>query len=178
MTSNSNETDTRRHVLVTDLDGTLIPLDGHDQNRIDLQTLAAELHEHEVTLVFSTGRHFDSVSHAIGQHHLPIPDWVICDVGTSLFESKAGGGFEPVAAYESHLDELIAAMPIVGLREALGPVRGLRVQENEKQGRHKLSYYADAESLGTQVQDIQCLLDRTNAPTRLFIVSIRSTALG
>ena len=56
---------TSGHVLATDLDGTLIPLDGNQQNQSDLQTLAAELERNDVTLVFVTGRHFESATRAM-----------------------------------------------------------------------------------------------------------------
>ena len=64
--------DTRR-VLATDLDGTLIPLAGIEQNEFDLRTLASQLEQQRVMLVFVTGRHLASVVGAIQQFQLPPP---------------------------------------------------------------------------------------------------------
>lgn len=153
-----------RRVLATDLDGTLIPLDGDQQNRSDLETLATRLVENDVAIVFVTGRHLNSVMEAIQEFHLPQPGWIICDVGTSLHERGVSGDFEPVTAYWRHQDEIIASMPISELRERLISLEGLRLQEQEKQGRFKLSFYANAAQMDELAARIQKLLDQTNAP--------------
>jgi HAD superfamily hydrolase (TIGR01484 family) len=151
-------------VLATDLDGTLIPLAGNQQNRADLRTLADELKRHRVTLVFVTGRHFESVTDAIEQFELPQPHWVICDVGTSIYQRLAAGRFEPLEAYGSHQDKIIAGMPLRTLRENLQSIDGLRLQEEKKQGQFKLSYYVDADQIDNLVRLIQQEVDGTNAP--------------
>ena len=154
----------RRRVLATDLDGTLIPQEGNRQNREDLQVLTSQLHLCNVTLVFVTGRHLDSVRAAIDESHLPQPDWIICDVGTSLFRRCDAEAFEPVEAYWQHQDEIVRSMPISSLRDRLASIEELRLQEQEKQGRFKLSFYADATNLESLVRRIQQDLDRTGSP--------------
>lgn len=153
-----------RRVLATDLDGTLIPLDGDQENRSDLETLASRLVENNVSLVFVTGRHLDSVVQAIDELHLPKPEWIICDVGTSLYQCDDRGTFEPVEAYWHHQDEIIAAMPISALRQRLTAIEGLRLQEQEKLGRFKLSYYVDAAKIDALVATIRHDLDSAGAP--------------
>jgi len=152
------------HILATDLDGTLIPLEGNQQNRDDLEALTAQLRLRHVTLIFVTGRHLDSVRAAIDEFRLPQPDWIICDVGTSLFRRCDPETFEPVDAYRQHQDEIVRALPINALREQLKSIEGLRLQEQEKQGRFKLSFYADAANLDSLVSQIQQDLDRSTAP--------------
>lgn len=154
----------RRRVLATDLDGTFIPLEGDAQNRSDLRTLTEHLAHHHITLTYVTGRHFESVAGAIEQFQLPQPNWIICDVGTSIFERTESGVFAAVEAYQQHQMRIIAARPIATLRERLEPIEGLRLQENEKQGRFKLSYYADAAELDRHVHRIQRELDNISAP--------------
>lgn len=154
----------RHQVLATDLDGTLIPLVGDEQNRADLRTLARELKNNGITLGFVTGRHLASVLRAIQEFRLPLPDWIICDVGTSLFESSESGDFRPIGAYEEHLQERISAMPLGALRELVEPIRGLRLQEPEKQGRFKLSFYTDAAELEQLVRLLKIELERSVAP--------------
>lgn len=155
---------TDRHILATDLDGTLIPLPGNQRNRADLDTLARQIRERGVTLVYITGRHFASASLAIEQFGLPQPDWLISDVGTSVFRRETSGRFAAVADYQQHQDRIIAPLPINELRQRLESVPGLRLQEMEKQGRFKLSFYADAERLDGLVAEIQQQLDQTDAP--------------
>ncbi|TWT76114.1 Malto-oligosyltrehalose trehalohydrolase [Posidoniimonas polymericola] len=157
-----------RRALATDLDGTLIPLDGNAQNQRDLRALGERLKSGGVGLVFVTGRHFSSVQQAMGEHHLPTPEAIICDVGTSVFEGGGDGRFQPVQAYAQHLGEIIAPMPIGELRSRLESIEGLRAQEDEKQGPFKLSYYADADALPGLAERVQRLLDQWDAPYSLI----------
>ncbi len=152
------------HVLATDLDGTLIPLEGNQRNREDLRFLAEEVRRDDLTLVFVTGRHLESILHAIQANGLPVPEWIISDVGTSLWRREAESRYAPVEAYADHQDEIIASMPRAELQERLASIDGLWLQEEEKQGRFKLSYYVDAtqvEELATRVQQV---LDKDEAP--------------
>lgn len=163
-TQDNNRPHVTQQILATDLDGTLIPLAGNEQNQSDLETLTDQLGEHGVTLIYITGRHFASASEAIGQFGLPQPDWLICDVGTSIFLRQDSGTFIPVEDYLNHQDRIIAALPMDGLRRQLQDLSGLRLQEPEKQGRFKLSFYADAAQLHEVVVRIQQKLDETAAP--------------
>ncbi|QDT42579.1 Malto-oligosyltrehalose trehalohydrolase [Gimesia alba] len=164
MKPNQPAVSSRGHVLATDLDGTFIPLEGNTQNRSDLQTLTSQFAAHDISLIFVTGRHFESVVAAITEFQLPEPEWIICDVGTSIFQRQTSGEFTPVSAYQDYQDQIIAAMPIATLRERLQSIPGLRLQEEEKQGPFKLSFYADATELDKLVEQIQADLDQTQAP--------------
>jgi maltooligosyltrehalose trehalohydrolase len=150
-------------VLATDLDGTLIPLTDQPRNRTDLRILADELPAHGVQLVFVTGRHFTSVENAIEVHDLPSPAWIICDVGTSIFRSL-NGGYEPIEAYRDHLDKTTNTMPIDELGSLFDSLDGLQLQESEKQGRFKRSYYADAAHIDKLVVAMWRKLDAVDAP--------------
>ena len=101
---------------------------------------------------------------AITEFQLPQPEWVICDVGTSIFQRQASGKFKPIESYRDYQDQIIASMPIASLRERLESVEGLRLQEQENLGRFKLSFYADATQLDDLVMRMQEELDRTKAP--------------
>lgn len=156
------------HVLATDLDGTLIPLSGNSRNREDLQKLAKELHRHEITLVFVTGRHLESVQRAMKENALPVPDWVICDVGTTIYRRMDDDRLCAVVCYHSHLESIIARCPIAELRQVLSDIPELQLQEQEKQGRFKLSYYTQQSQIEAAVQAIQQRLARTEAPYSLI----------
>lgn len=151
-------------ILATDLDGTLIPLSDNPANTADLPQLAAQLQSHHVTLIYITGRHFASAQSAIKQHQLPQPDWLICDVGTSIFHRQPDGTLQTVHAYADHLGEIVAKMPVDELKQHLSTIDGLRLQESEKQGPFKLSYYADAAQLDPLVEQIKQQLSQTTAP--------------
>jgi HAD superfamily hydrolase (TIGR01484 family) len=151
-------------ILATDLDGTLIPLEGSERNAADLATLAKQLQTRDTKLVFVTGRHFASVEAAIVEHRLPVPDWIICDVGTTIYERQSSRSFEQLAAYSEHLAAVTTTLAVHELRERLAVVKRLRIQESEKQGPFKLSFYADAEVLTELRAEIDECLIRWAAP--------------
>lgn len=141
-------------MLATDLDGTLIPLNGNEKNKTDLQVLSQWIEQQSVTLVFVTGRHFDSVESAIAQFNLPRPSWIICDVGGSIYELKPDGRFESCDAYRLRLKEIKSYQTAESMISKLEGIPALRLQEQEKQSEFKLSYYAD----GQDVDDIASLI--------------------
>jgi HAD superfamily hydrolase (TIGR01484 family) len=153
-----------RQILATDLDGTLIPLDDDPQNRADLRTLAEQLDRQGVQLIFVTGRHFASAAQAMENYRLPAPAWLICDVGTSIFQRQASGRFEAVADYQQHQARIIAELPMEALRRRLEAMDALRLQEPDKQGKFKLSFYTDAARLEDVVARLRQVLKRTAAP--------------
>ena len=155
-------------VLATDLDGTLIPLNGCPQNKLDLKRLAEKIREREFLLVFVTGRHFRSVQDAIVEFKLPIPDWIICDVGTSIFQGGPTGKFEPVRQYSDCLEEILGDNDIQPLAKLLKDISGLRLQEDEKQCRFKLSYYVDAQQLSKSSLAITSVLDASGIAHELI----------
>lgn len=163
-------------VLTTDLDGTLIPLEGNSQNRTDLLRLARALDACQIDLVFVTGRHLESILDAIEQHHLPQPDWIIADVGSSIFTRNPSDANESeswvrVGAYSDHLDELTGNCSIDELASLIADlnVEGLRLQEPEKQGRNKHSYYAPSENLAEIESALQSLLDSKSLPYSMIV---------
>ncbi|MGD9127389.1 MAG: malto-oligosyltrehalose trehalohydrolase [Planctomycetia bacterium] len=143
-------------ILATDLDGTLIPLPGNRANRADLETLDRLLTEHQIELVFATGRDFALVEAVIEQEGLPTPDWIIGDIGTSIYRRIKDKNYELVQAYHDHLAEI--SFPMDRLRERLASHPKLRIQEPERQGPFKLSYYAKPDELPVLVDELKAML--------------------
>lgn len=141
-------------VLATDLDGTLIPLENHPENARDLSLLTDDLSANDVTLTFVTGRHLASVQDAILRHSLPKPDWIICDVGTSIYH-HAGNSFRLANPYVAHLQSIVREYSTEVVREKFSAWQSLRVQEEEKQGVFKLSFYCEANQLEHLVIKLQ-----------------------
>ena len=160
--------DSPKGVLATDLDGTLIPLGNCPENKSDLLSLAETIRQRDLSLVFITGRHISSVKAAIAEFELPIPDWIICDVGTSVFRVIGPKQFEPVGQYANRLAEILGADNIQPLASRLEQIPGLRRQEDEKQGQFKLSYYVDAEQLSASSGAIAKTLDASGIKHELI----------
>ncbi len=140
--------------LATDLDGTLIPLPGRARHRWALARLAFLLSRDHVPFLFATGRHFASAHRAIGEFGLPVPRWIVCNVGTDIFESDGRGGYRRLEAFQEHLHQFTAGGTTREVREALGAIPGLILQEEEALGPFKLSFYAEVERLEAQRAEV------------------------
>lgn len=189
-------------VLATDLDGTLIPLDGDPQNQSDLQNLTALRIRAGFLLVYVTGRHLSSVRTMMELHCLPRPDWIICDVGTTICRCDASGEFQNLEEYSRHLQfrtqqgstalsparsttaaapapsdvasasQTPASSPQPGktcsgrspIEHSLSHIQGLRLQEPEKQGPFKISYYTDGDSVSSIAAEVTDRLDEDHLP--------------
>lgn len=141
----------RPSLLASDLDGTLIPLNGNEASKDALLQLDALLQAGSIPLAFVTGRHFDSIRRAMADYSLPRPDWIISDVGTTVYR-REGDDFHESDAYKARLSAVTGGVSGSKLMPYFESIPGLRLQEDPKQGAFKLSYYVDAneaEALGS-----------------------------
>ncbi len=138
-------------VLATDLDGTLIPLNNHPEHHVSLRQLRQKFSENNFEFVFVTGRHLASVLRAIDQFHLPTPDWILCDVGSSIYRRDDSGSYQIHDAYADHLQCLLGVESMTKIRDQLRESAGMRFQEEEKQSRFKLSFYCMKHQISRQV---------------------------
>jgi hypothetical protein len=94
----------------------------------------------EVTLAYVTGRHLALVEKAIANFVLPRPDFVIADVGTSLYESA-----EDCWLRRADWDEQFASewggMDHTAIRLLFADLIELQLQGAARQSRYKLSFY-------------------------------------
>jgi len=104
----------------------------------------------EVALAFVTGRHRALVEEAIAAFGLPQPDYVIGDVGTSIY-SVAGGVWSPWSDWADDIAPDWVGREHADLAALFSDLSRLVLQEPAKQGRFKVSYYAppdiDADAL-------------------------------
>lgn len=164
-------------VLATDLDGTLIPLQDNRHNVRDLRALDDQLQQAAMQLIFVTGRHLASVSAVMQQAQLPQPDWIIADVGTSIYQRVPTAPTQavdrPLVTYqlcENYVDQLqgiVEQFTVTRLQRLLAPISPLRLQEQEKQTRFKLSYYVDRQQLSEVERQIARCLEDAAAPYSL-----------
>ena len=130
-------------LLATDLDRTLLPNGGQPESP-QARALFHRLAERpEVRLAYVTGRHRQLVEAAIDEYTLPLPDFVIADVGTTLYELDAGD-WHPRADWREAIALDWEPQDHGTLASLLRDLPELRLQEAAKQGPCKLSYYAAA----------------------------------
>lgn len=159
----SHSTPSPHVVLATDLDGTLVPLDGCPEHGKALEVLRSELSDSGAALVYVTGRHLGSVRKVIRHAPLPSPAWILCDVGTTVCRVEDGRTL-PSQEYSDRLAEIVGVASLDSLRPDLASVEGLRLQEPEKQGPFKLSFYSDGERLAELASRVEERLAEIDVP--------------
>lgn len=133
-----------RLLLCTDLDRTLLPNGPEPESAGARERFRQLATEEGVVLAYVTGRDHALVDQAIEEYRLPHPDFVIADVGSTIYEIRQGEwrywqGWEQQIAGDwqgrTH-DEMHALFQ---------NLPQLRLQEASKQNRYKLSYYLPLE---------------------------------
>jgi sucrose-6F-phosphate phosphohydrolase len=145
----------RRFLLCTDLDRTLIP-NGTAPESPGARALFARLAARpEATIAYVTGRHRELIEQAIREYRLPVPDFVIADVGTTIYEA----GADDWQVWQAWEQEIAPDWKGLGWRELhaiLADIPDLALQPVDRQGRHKLSYHvplqADRASLMAEMK--------------------------
>lgn len=128
-------------LLCTDLDRTLIPNGDEPESPGARERFARFVARNGVTLAYVTGRHRALVEQAIRDYALPPPDYVIGDVGTSIY-ARSGTGWSQVTEWQEVIGADWAGADHPSLAARLSGIGQIRLQEPEKQNRFKLSYYA------------------------------------
>lgn len=159
----NNESTLKRNVLATDLDGTLIPLPDSSGNQEALDHLTACKNAEVFQLIFCTGRHFTSVKDAISHYQLPLPEWIICDVGTTIYKNQEGA-FQPFDAYTQHLKDLTVQTERKEMESLLDDLPDLNLQQEDHQGEFKISYECESSRTDDFVEKISGILEEKNIP--------------
>lgn len=137
---------TERLLICTDLDRTLIP-NGPQSESDGVRRHFARLCERpEVTLAYVTGRHRALVENAISNYSLPIPDYVIADVGTTIYRVGPGHRWERQHAWDEQIAVDWNGRSRAEVKSLLADLPSLRLQETAKQNDRKLSYYVPMHS--------------------------------
>lgn len=127
-------------LICTDLDRTLLPNGNQPESHDARRRFASFAARKEVTLAYVTGRHLALVEKAIANFVLPRPDFVIADVGTSLYESA-----EDCWLRRADWDEQFASewggMDHTAIRLLFADLIELQLQGAARQSRYKLSFY-------------------------------------
>ncbi len=146
-----------RLLLCTDLDRTLIPNGREPESPDARERFRRFVARTGITLAYVSGRHRALVEQAIDQHGLPAPDYIVGDVGATIY-SVADGAWRPVHAWEDEIGRDWAGAGHAQLRGLFAACTELRLQEDEKQHPFKLSYYApidtDHEALKTRMRTL------------------------
>jgi sucrose-6F-phosphate phosphohydrolase len=133
-------------MLATDMDGTIIPLEVNPQRKEEIRRFKEKVEKKpDFCLAYVTGRDLPLAEKGIRQHELPIPDYLVCDVGTSVHH-KTDSGFEVDQEYVLLLEEARGGLDVRDIQHELAHLPELLLQAEEKQTASKLSYHLTRES--------------------------------
>ena len=141
----------KRYLLCTDLDRTLIPNGAQPVSPAAGARFAQLAARADVTLVYVTGRHRALIEQAVAEHNLPQAAYVIADVGATIYQHGASG-WQQWHEWDEHIAPDWSDWTHEELYRLLSVFPLLKIQENEKQSRHKLSFYMPLDT------DVQALL--------------------
>jgi HAD superfamily hydrolase (TIGR01484 family) len=130
-----------RYLICSDLDRTLIPNGPQPEPAGARKLFAALAARPEVTLAYVSGRHRALIEDAIVTYRLPTPDFVIGDVGTTIYRVGEELAWTHLDAWEDQIARDWGSHTHGELRALLKDVPALRLQERSRQNRLKLSFY-------------------------------------
>ncbi|GMR07714.1 MAG: hypothetical protein BMS9Abin26_0718 [Gammaproteobacteria bacterium] len=128
-------------LLCSDLDRTLLPNGPQEESPQARPLLRAIAALPEVTLVYVSGRHKQLLIDAIHDYDLPMPEYAIGDVGTTIYHVN-GKDWHLWQDWHDEIADDWQGMTHDELAALLADVDHLQRQEPAKQNTYKLSYYA------------------------------------
>ena len=139
-----------QYLLISDIDNTLI---GNNDSMYELfQHL--ELNNTKLAWGVATGRSLELTLEAMTEYNIPMPDILICSVGTEVYY---GPNLRHDKGWQQHISYLWKPEEI---KEVLDDFDFLVFQEAEGQRSHKISYYL--EETGDRLQRIRQRLKERN----------------
>lgn len=157
-----------RLLVCTDMDRTVIANGSQPEDPQAHRRFKAFCAHKSVTLVYVTGRHEALVKEAIIAYALPEPDFVITDVGTKIYTVN-DHNWQVLEDWEAEIDKDWHGKNHQEIRELLGVISELTLQEPEKQNTHKLSYYLPLNIDHTVVMErMEALLDEEGIDASLI----------
>ena len=130
-------------LLCSDLDRTILPNGPQvesPQARPLLSMLAARP---ELVLAYVSGRHEALLRQAVAEYSIPVPDYAIGDVGTTIYEVH-GDVWHPWSEWSESIARDWKGADHNDLAALFSDLDMLQLQEPEKQNSCKLSYYTPA----------------------------------
>lgn len=130
--------------MCCDLDRTLLP-NGIQQESPSARPFLRKLAKHpNLILVYVSGRHKSLLQDAIKEYHIPVPDYAIGDVGTTIY-TISNNQWQPYEAWQREIASDWNGKTQTDLAALFQDLPEISLQEPEKQNRFKLSYYTPIE---------------------------------
>ncbi|GAA3784541.1 HAD-IIB family hydrolase [Flavobacterium ginsengiterrae] len=128
------------HLLVSDIDGTLIEPKFDNPGLHDLKTHLINRTE-KMAFAMASGRNLELVKKVIDEEQFPLPDFIICSVGTEIYYTN-GTDYILDKGWAKFLSGRWKRDDIVN---RLKEVKWIKAQEDNAQNPYKISYYYEKE---------------------------------
>jgi sucrose-6F-phosphate phosphohydrolase len=129
-------------LLGCDLDRTIIPNGIQKESPLARPLLGRLARYPNIYLAYVSGRDLKLIRNAIAEFHLPVPDYAIGDVGTTLYRIT-NGNWQLSDDWSAEIGQDWKSLDREELTLLLKGIKEIQLQEPEKQSRYKLSYYTD-----------------------------------
>ena len=134
--------ETQKILLGCDLDRTIIPNGIQKESPLARPLLRRLAQCPNIYLAYVSGRDQKLILDAIEEFYLPVPDYAIGDVGTTLYRI-INGNWQLSDDWSAEIGQDWKNLDREELTLLLGDIKEIQLQEPEKQSRYKLSYYTD-----------------------------------
>lgn len=166
-------------LICTDLDRTLIPNGPQSESPTARERFAQLIERPEVSLAYVSGRHRALIERAIVNYRLPVPDFVVGDVGTTIYQVGPEQRWDRLTAWEDEIAKDWGNKTHADLKALAADIPSLRVQERSKQNAYKLSFYvplhSDRNALSAM---IEARLKASGVTARLIWSTDEPTGIG
>ncbi|MGD1973162.1 MAG: HAD-IIB family hydrolase [Desulfobacterales bacterium] len=138
----NSEIETKKILLGCDLDRTIIPNGIQKESPLARPLIRRLARCPNIYLTYVSGRDQKLVLDAIAEFHLPLPDYVIGDVGTTLYRI-INGNWQLSDDWKAEIGQDWKHLDREELAGLLGDINEIQLQDPEKQSQYKLSYDTD-----------------------------------
>ena len=139
-------------LLCSDMDRTILPNGDQEESSQVRSVLRLLVERPEIHLAYVSGRDKQLIQKAIEKYDLPLPNYAVGDVGTTIYE-LIGSNWNPWGAWFKEIAKDWNELDREDLSGFLKEFDDLTLQEPEKQNRFKLSYYTDENIDGRRLVD-------------------------
>lgn len=147
-------------LFCSDLDRTILPNGPQSESTAARPLLRMLSARPEVVLVYVSGRNRQLLQQAIEQYDIPVPDYAVGDVGTTIYAIESGQWIAS-RSWQERIAPDWHGTSHQKLAEILAVLKPLKLQEPEKQNTFKLSYYLNpTEDIATLVTAAEKILLR------------------
>jgi sucrose-6-phosphatase len=127
-------------LICTDLDRTLLPNGASPESVGARTTFAHVVSKLEIKLAYVSGRHLALVEQAIRDYDLPKPDWIVADVGSSIYHPSLGS-WSLLNQWSLHISSNWHGLCANEFLDIMSHISFLVQQPQERLSDHKLSFY-------------------------------------